>query len=211
MNDINNITESYFKQTLNNTVNSDKIPIGKKIYSYEPKLIKSPKYILYNHFTFNIKIHQEKNYGENHYAVVGFDIVPTSIDSNLRVNTDRSSLKNSNSNNTNNANNTNNPINTSSNDNTTITNNTVNTTIEINNNYIQPNSHNNDTSSLLVETTPIHINPFVNVDEHTQLQCHDRSDYYKNFNVGKQMLDFETTVLFTYDVVFEVNYINSYL
>jgi len=55
---------------------SSGIPIGSKAYDYEQAVY---KYYIYNHFTFNVKIHQEKRYGENNYAVVGFDIVPISI------------------------------------------------------------------------------------------------------------------------------------
>jgi len=40
---------------------------------------KASNYSLFNHLTFNIKIHHEKYYGENHFSVVDFDIVPISI------------------------------------------------------------------------------------------------------------------------------------
>jgi hypothetical protein len=63
---------------------SDGIPVGKKNYDYEQAIY---KYYLYNHFTFNVKIHQEKRYGEDNYAVVGFDIIPTSIGSKQFNNT----------------------------------------------------------------------------------------------------------------------------
>ncbi len=52
------------------------IPIGSKKYDYEQARY---NYFIYNHLTFNIKLHHEPRYGESYYAIVGFDIVPISI------------------------------------------------------------------------------------------------------------------------------------
>jgi len=50
------------------------IPIGKKIYQYEEDTY---KYYIYNHFTFNVKINQEKL--ADNFTIVGFDIIPISL------------------------------------------------------------------------------------------------------------------------------------